>query len=182
MEMEEILYRADIVVYGEETERYNVGASEVEGLERMDSIFNVYCVFKNDDITLPIPNSIILETVAPRTDCSGTRYNIDERIILAIQRTDSGNFTWHEVNVVPDGAAFPASESNLEKAVSVCGLTEAIVPDGHDALTSPTCPDASSTEACSPPTCISDVCDGTSFLKFNLLCLVFVIILSSTVK
>jgi len=124
MEMEEILWKADIVVYGQELYRYKVDD------DFYDSTFQVFCVFKNDDESLPLPQNITLERVDPVTSCSGTNYNLNEDIILAIQRTESGNFQWHEVNVVPDGAAFEASEENLGRVIWICGLDEHQEPEG----------------------------------------------------
>jgi len=129
--MEEYLWKADIVVYGRETERFDAGDDTFP--DRKDSTFQVFCVMKNDNEASPIPATITLEMVEPLNSCQGTHYNLNEDIILALTRTESGNFQWHELNVTPDGAAYEATEENLNRAIWVCGLIEQQEPEGRTA-------------------------------------------------
>ena len=70
--MEEVLYKADIVVHGREIDRFEVNDPDGPFSTRQDSIFEVYCVFKNDNPETPIPARITVEQVYPRYTCSGT--------------------------------------------------------------------------------------------------------------
>lgn len=119
--MEEILFAADIVVYGKETERIKY---QVEGNEDEKALFSIYCVLKSEK---PLNSTITIYNVLYRTSCSGTKVITGKDYILALKEKDDG-YEWHEVNVVPDGASFEADAATLAKATRVCGLTNPALP------------------------------------------------------
>ncbi len=138
MSMEEILTKADIVVYGKEIERFPF--PDVTFPDRKDATMEVYCVMKNDDEMQPITEMITIEQVYPRTSCSGTRIRLHQDVVLALSRTHSGNFEWHEVNVVPNGAAFHADNSTLRKVAKLWPGCTFQLPLGRDKYAQHTCP------------------------------------------
>ena len=137
--MEEILFKADIVVYGMETER----VADPSGFQ--NAKFQVFCIFKSPGPD-PIPQNITIEEVYPQTSCSGTFVDIGESVILALKRATNGNFKWHEVNVTPDSANFVPTKDNLARTVRVCGLQSPMLPAGRLASQKPTCPQVSQTD------------------------------------
>ena len=137
MSMLEILYKADIVVYGAQR-------TELAGLEEdtTDAMFEVFCVLKNSVVDVEVPEMVRILQIKPITTCTGTEYDMDEHILLALTPYQ-GHFMWHELNVTPDNMAFPVSNTTMSRALTVCGLDEPQLPTGRDVTTSPTCPQRS---------------------------------------
>ena len=74
---------------GRETERVNrTDESETDEYLRIkiDAIFEVYCVLKNDHDDVPLHNYITIRQVAPRHGCSGTKVETGKDYFIALQR------------------------------------------------------------------------------------------------
>ena len=146
MSMEEIMYKADIVVYGAQR-------TQLAGLEEdtTDAMFEVFCVLKNSVANVQVPEMVRILQIKPITSCTGTEYDMDEHILLALT-TENGHFKWHEVNVTPDNMAFPVSGATMSRALTVCGLDDPQLPTGRNVTASPKCPLKSEIEV-TPDTC-----------------------------
>ena len=126
--MEEIVMSAEIVVFGMETKHMTSKTDDYYE----DADFQVFCVFKNSDESLPIPENITIEHVYPRSSCSVTKVEIGEPIILALERIPTGNFQWI-VPVFPNSASFEATDRNFERLSNIPGLNNPkrlAIPDG----------------------------------------------------
>lgn len=120
--MEERLYRSLAVVIGKEVKHVEV--ETLQGLKRVDSVFEVHCILKNTRGGMP--RNITIERISPR-ECSGTVTAIGKEVIVGIKRLGNMNFEWHELNSLQT-AAFPATEENIGIATQICGLTEPEAP------------------------------------------------------
>ncbi len=162
MSMEQVLYQADIVVYGQETSRYTSGT--------VNAIFEVFCVLKDSNYLMNMTTNIVIEEVEPRTSCSATEIETMTHIILALQRIASGNYIWHEVNIL-DTAAYDATTDNLNKVMTICGLQQVALPSDYNVTSSnPVCP-VSSGSAC-------DAHGGAQTTKWNYSLMVLSAVLS----
>ena len=157
--MEEILYKADIVVYG--AERSRVPGLDADYAGTKDAIFEVYCVMKNSHPDLDIPETIRLLEVEPITSCTGTEYELNQDILLAI-KPKGENFEWHEVNVTPDNMAFVVTNSVMTDALTVCGLDTPTLPTGRGSSEDPSCP------ALNQIVVTADTCTNTAISAMQL--------------
>lgn len=116
MTMEEILLKSDVVLYGEDIEH-----AKLRVQAELDARFNVFCVIKTG--LVKIPGQIIIENIRNEDDCLGTneQTQVNNLYILGVERQMSGFMTYANVNPLQK-SAFPATQENLDKLASTCGL------------------------------------------------------------
>lgn len=131
--MQEILNKAEMVVYGKESQRFSY--TDNLGGKWQDAYFTVYCVLKSESL---IASNITIREVDPRHSCSGTKVTTGKDYILALKKKGD-DYEWDEVNVTPNGAAFLATDAVIKEAVRTCGLTKPKAPEG---ASSSKCPPA----------------------------------------
>lgn len=122
MTMQQRLYLSDLVVLGtHEIEDVSTDPSPElwTGMNKTDSIFDVWCVLKGDG--KDVNETIRIEWISPLSSCQETYLTIGQQIIIGLKRIESGNYKFHETNVM-QSIAFPYTQSNLDEIVELCGL------------------------------------------------------------
>ena len=163
--MQKILDHQDIVVYGKETERFVKNITGGGFDQTKISRFQVYCVLKNSNSSRPIAEMIDIDIGLYATSCSGTKVETNKDTLLGLKWAEE-KLVWDEPNVVPDGAAFEVTSSDvLESALELCGLRNVTTPVGRSASAEPKCPVVNATTACTNSTNImTSTTTTTSFL------------------
>jgi hypothetical protein len=122
LSMEERLLMSDIVVYGKTKEhRANVRNIGGKSYYEIDAVFDVYCVLEAGED--PITEEIIIERVAPRDGCSGTKEHmkIGEEAIVSLQMSYGGKYQYDEV-MPTQSATFAATKDSLYTIASLCNM------------------------------------------------------------
>lgn len=137
--MEERLALSDIVVYGR-TKEHRANTREFNGrsMYSINAVFDVYCVLKRSEDL--IPETIVVEGIAPRDGCSGTKTHmqIDSEAIVALKSTYGGKYEYHEVMPMLS-ATFAGVRSNLVAVSVICGLQAWHAPEGATDNRCPIC-------------------------------------------
>lgn len=122
LSMEERLLMSDIVVYGRTKEhRANVRNLGGKSYYEIDAVFEVYCVLEAGED--PINEEIVIERVAPRDGCSGTKEHmkIGQEAIVGLKTSYGGKYQYDEV-MPTQSASFAATKTNLYTVASLCSM------------------------------------------------------------
>lgn len=137
--MEERLSITDIIVYGK-TKEHRASTREINGRKSyfINALFEVYCVIKKTED--PVPVNIIIEAIAPRDGCSGTKSHmqIDNEAIIGLTPSFGGKYIFQEVMPMLS-AAFDATKSNLMSVSGICDLQNWLPPTGATYNKCPIC-------------------------------------------
>lgn len=147
MPMEERLLMSEVVVYGKTKEhRANVKKISGKSYYEIDAIFDVYCVLRSGEEATA--EEIIIEKIAPRDGCSGTRNHmkIGEEAIVGLKITSEGKYVYDEV-MPTQSASFAATKSNLHSISSICELQSWSAPVNATSNRCPICEVGNFTES-----------------------------------
>ena len=122
LSMGERLDSAQSVIYGRTVQHLSsVRTVYGQTMSVIDALFEVYCVLKSGGETFG--EIILIEGIAPRDGCSGSRGNVQigQEAFIALKPTSEGNFEFDEV-MPAQSAVFSATKTNFLEISSLCGL------------------------------------------------------------
>lgn len=139
MSLQERLYQAEIIVYGQDQLSFSPCPQEEDSCkttprnEREYSNFMVYCVVKNNGP--PIPANM---TIYPKTfgdPCTETRFEqgVEGWVYLVTLSYKDGKYYWDEINGMSALTTIYIvdNDEKLKRAGNVCNLPPASLPEGY---------------------------------------------------
>lgn len=117
MNMEEILFRSDVVLWGKDTDH-----AKLRHQHALDSRFEVYCVLKGNNYK--VPGEIIIENIDAKNPCSAVtlQTEVGREYIVGLTLMTSGFMTYADVNKMQK-SAFPPTPANFGRLVKTCELS-----------------------------------------------------------
>ena len=137
--MGERLDSAHSVVYGRTVQHLSsIRTLYGHTMSVIDAMFEIYCVIKSGGETFS--EIIIIEGIAPRDGCSGSRGNmqIGQEAFIALKPTSEGNFEFDEP-MPAQSAVFEATKANFMEISSLCGLQSWSQPENASVNKCPIC-------------------------------------------